>query len=270
MQKIAIPREIYIGDRISLKLYSTLSLVFGGGNVDEMPLTEKQIYTLMEMKNRREKSDIDQAIQHLEKLGILSAVPNWYYNLNILALHPKSDFTLCEVGAIKKLLPHPKLLQHYVLISAARSYQIEIDGRRNVICKLPISYFNEHEGISKRTVIRYNQQLEEMKLISIVTSKFEYDDMKRDINCYSLYEDRALLNKFVGINNRKDVMKSNDRRKVSALYNAYKKCPTKYSEEEKDELRSLVEQYNAECEELGKSQPDYLLKKKDMDVFDLF
>ena len=270
MPKMAIPREIYTGSKIQLKLYSTLSLLFSGSNIEEIPLSEDQIYLFMDIKDRREKPSIYQAIRDFEERGILSAVQKMYYILHTFELHPKSDFTLCDVEAIKKLLPYPKLLQHYVIISAARSYQIEIDGKRNVICKLPITYFKEHEGISKNTVIKYNRQLEEMKLISVATSKFEYDDMKRDINCYSLYEDRALLNKFVGISNRKDIMKSNDRRKVSALYNAYKKCPAKYSEEEKESLRLLVEQYNAECDELGQLQPDYLLKKKDMDIFDLF
>lgn len=270
MPKIALPKAIYTSDKNVLKIYSTLSLAFGNSNMEEVPLTESQIYTLIQLEDRREKPHINQAINELVKLGVLSAVPNLYYILHILSLHPKSDFTLCDVEAIKKLLPHPKLLKHYVLISAARSYQIEVDGKRNVVCKLPITYFNEHEGISKRTVIRYNQQLEEMQLISIATSKFEYDNMKRDMNCYSLYEDRALLNKFVGINNKKDASTSNYRRKVSAMYNAFIKNPGVYSEEQKEELREMVIAYNAECDKLGEFQPDYLLKKKDVEMLDLF
>jgi hypothetical protein len=219
--------------------------------------------------NRYFLNKIKESLKKLADIEMITAVGKNDYIMSQDQLSVKPPFMKIEEGVFKKLADNPKLLVHYLMIKKGRSYQIEVNGKNSVVCCFPIEYFMEQEDVSDRTIIRYNKQLEDMKLIYINRSKYKVGNECREVNVYSLYEDREYADAYRP-NYAKDNSKANDRRKVAALYNSYCKAPGKYSEKEKAEIREMVARYNEECEELGKLQPDYLSRIKDLDIFDLF
>ena len=240
------------------------------GNSPNLIRAESVAFKLFgDCNNRYFINKTKNSLQKLAEMEFITAIGGGNYTVDQEQLKITPPFISIGEGVFERLANNPKLLVHYLLIKKGRSYQIEVKGKKSVVCCLPIEYFMDQEDVSDRTIIRYNKQLEEMKLIYINRSQYEVGKERREINVYSLYEDREYADAYRPIY-KEDNTKANDRRKAAALYNAYCKNPSRYSEAEKNEIREMVEKYNEDCLVLGESQPDYLKKIKDLDIFDLF
>lgn len=268
MKEILIPHYLLEGDPEVVVTYLAIKLICG--NSPNLIRPESVAFKLHgDCSNRYFLKKTKDNLQKLAEIELITSLGSGNYSMNSDQLKVEPPFVKVEEGVFERLADNPKLLVHYLLIKKGRSYQIEVGGKKSVVCCLPIEYFMEQEDVSDKTIFRYNKQLEDMKLIYINRSQYNVGKEHREINVYSLYEDRQYADAYRPVYG-KDNTKANDRRKAAALYNAYCKNPSKYSEEEKSEIREMVERYNEDCLELGKYQPDYLQKVKDLDIFDLF
>lgn len=271
MRDLLIPHYLLESSPEVVVTFFFIKSIFGANDCDQNIVIPEAIALYQYGTYKPTKyalNKIKENLNELVKLEILQAVDSFYI-INREQLDVAPPFVSIEEGVFKRLMNDSKLLVHYLMIKKGRSYQIEVNGKRSVVCCLSLEWFAKHEGVSARTILRYNQQLEEAQLVYINRSKYQDGNECRELNVYSLYEDKAYADAYRPTY-EKDVTKSNDRRKAAALYNAYCKNPGKYSPEEKDAIRELVIKYNEDCLRLGESQPDYLQKIKDIDIFDLF
>jgi hypothetical protein len=272
MRDLLIPHYLLESSPEVVVTFLIIKSIFGANECEQNLITPEAVALFQYgscKPNRHYLNKIKDNLKEMVKSELITQVADNFYIINREQLDVTPPFVSIEEGVFTRLMGDPKLLVHYLIIKKSRSYQIEVNGRNSVICCLPLEWFAKHEGVSTRTILRYNQQLEEAQLIYISRSKYQVNNECRELNVYSLYEDRDYANAYRPTY-EKDAMKSNERRKAAALYNAYCKNPGKYSPEEKDIIRELIVQYNEDCLRLGQSQPDYLQKIKDIDVFDLF
>lgn len=268
MKEILMPHYLLDTSPEIVATYLAIKLI--SGNRPSLIRPESVAFKLYgDCTNKYYLNKTKESIKELVDLEFIESLGSDNYAINQEQLKITPPFISIEEGVFERLANSPKLLVHYLLIKKGRSYQIAVNGKNSVVCCLPIEYFMDQEDVSDRTIIRYNKQLEDMKLIYINRSQYNIGKERREINVYSLYEDKEYADAYRP-NYIKDNSRANDRRRVTALYNSYCKNPQKYSEAEKENIREMVLQYNEECEELGKLQPDYLLKIKDLDIFDLF
>lgn len=250
----------------TLRVYGLLHILFKMSAVDEVAVSLEQIeYCISGTTNlsRRRKAEISKA---LDQIGAVRC-ENGIYILETSKLNAEPPYEECDSEIFMRLISHPELLLHYLVIKSGRMFNFDIGGKNKVICKYPIEYMSNIEGVSRHTIMRYNSALEEMQLIYIARHKFDGD--KRETNIYSLYEDRALVDRYVGGLLSKDNSQANKNRSIAMRYTKFIKNPEKYTMEYAMKLRKDVEEYNASMDELSKTQPDFLLRKKDLDVFDL-
>ena len=271
MRDLLIPHYLLESSPEVVVTFIFIKSIFGASNCDQNIVIPEAIALCQYGTYKPTKyalNKIKDNLNELVKLEILQAAENFYI-INKEQLEVAPPFVTIEPGVFKKLMNDPKLLVHYLMIKKGRSYQIEVNGKHSVVCCLSLEWFAKHEEVSARTILRYNQQLEELQLIYINRSKYQSGNECRELNVYSLYEDKAYADAYRPTYEN-DEMKANERRKAAALYNSYCKNPNKYSEEDKEAIRELIIRYNDDCLRLGQLQPDYLNKIKDIDIFDLF
>lgn len=171
-------------------------------------------------------SEIKSGLESLVKSKLARKKGNMYI-IN-KSVYKSDHFTMVPVESVIKLSDNSKLLTYY-------TYILSKMNNKTKSCSLPISHFVNETGLSKRTVIRYNQKLEDMQLLYI--TRFKYDDDGREVNQYSL------------ISNSPTKDKGNFHRSVSAKYNAFiKKGAEAYTKEELQELYDLCLEYNKQVE----------------------
>lgn len=272
MGELLIPSYLLDNTSEVIGTYLIIKSIFGYNECDQNLVTPEAISLFQYgtcKPTRYYLNKIKQNLDELVKIDLLTPIDIGIYIISADQLKVEPPFVKIESEIFKLLMNDFKLLLHYLIIKKSRSYQICIKGKNSVVCCLPLEYFAKQEKVVTRTIIKYNQQLEDEKLIYINRSQYKVGDECREINVYSLYEDKEYADAYRPTY-EKDNKKSNDRRKAAALYNSYCKNPGKYSPKEKEEIRELIVKYNEECLTLGQSQPDYLQKIKDLDVFDLF
>lgn len=205
---------------------------------------------------------IKESLERLYKAGLISKLEDSYiYDPAFKFNH----YETCSIEVFDKLIDKPELLLHYLSIKRGRIYSFEINGRDQVICKKSIEAFSLEEHTSCSSIMRYNSELEKMKLIYIGHGKF--DGNSCECNIYSLYEDREYVDAYVGELNNKVCSAADKDRSISQRYNRYKKAPEKYSQEQIEQLHKDVIEYNERMRRRGEIQPDYLNKVKDESIF---
>lgn len=272
MRDLLIPHYLLESSPEIVVTFFIIKSIFGSNECEQNLITPEAVALFQYgtyKPNRHYLNKIKDNLKEMAKSELITQVADNFYIISREQLDVAPPFISIEEGVFKKLMNDPKLLVHYLMIKRGRSYQIEVNGKRSVVCCLSLEWFAKQEGVSTRTILRYNQQLEDAQLIYINRSKYQDGNECRELNVYSLYEDKAYADAYRPTY-EKDSVKSNDRRKAAALYNSYCKNPGKYSPEEKDAIRELIIKYNEDCLRLGESQPDYLQKIKDIDIFDLF
>lgn len=131
-------------------------------------------------------------------------------------------FITVPIEGIIKLANDPQLLKYFVIL--IRYIKLE---------SLSLSYLSEKTGKSIRTICRYNEELEQMKLLYIKRSSYSEDG--RPVNKYSL----------TPFTNNTDKDLGNFRRSVSAKYNSFiKRGADYYTKEEIQELYDMCVKYN--------------------------
>ena len=149
-------------------------------------------------------------------------------------------YETCDIAVFNKLKYAPELLRHYLLIKK---------GLINGKCTYSISYFEKNENASRSTITRRNKELEDMKLIYIMQTPYNFETKTGSKNVYMLYN----ADKETG-----QINYANENRRVAQRYNSFVKHPEKFTPLTKKVLRQEVEQYN-------ERNPDRI---KDMSVFD--
>ena len=146
-----------------------------------------------------------------------------YYYVDTDLFYKWEGYETCDEDVFNRLKHNPELLRHYLLIKKGM-----IEGK----CMYSISYFEKIEHASRSTIARRNRELEEMKLIRIVQTPYNFETKTGGKNIYMLYQGEDRINY------------SNENRRVSQRYNAFIKNPDNFSPLEKKILREEVEQYN--------------------------
>ena len=197
------------------------------------------------LPTKKEKTELKETLEKLCKHNVIENNQFGYIlNTDIFNFEEGTHFITYTSEVFHMLMSEPKLLKHYLYIIGLRDY-------RTKICDKPINYFVKVENLSDRTIKTYNKKLEDLKLIYI---------SRNGINLqYVLYEDKNILE-----------ANSNWMRSISAKYNRFIKSPGVFNAKEIDELYSEVIKYNERCELLGKSSPDYKLRKKSLEPIDEF
>lgn len=113
---------------------------------------------------------------------------------------------------------------------------------RNKCCRLPLFYMAETLGVSPKTLGKYINELERLKIIYVRHSDGRYNKAirMRETNIYCRYADKELCNKYARkygyISKARDVHDTNFRRKMKQIYNQICKGKIDYPEKTYDEL----------------------------------
>ena len=87
-------------------------------------------------------------------------------NTNIFNVN-NSYYRKLPYKAFTAIKDNPNLIKHLLLILRSRSSTIKVADKTGIISTMPISYFAEIEGVSDKTIYRYNEELEDKKILYI-------------------------------------------------------------------------------------------------------
>ena len=252
---IIIPNNILYLNNKSILVYIIIQLYSKLDNINYYIDTNNIIgfiYNTLDIK-RAEKENIKNALEDLKSQEIISQYNPTVYIYNSKDSKVDKNYILLSYDIFDQLKTAPELLKHYIWIKKSMDYNIVIDNKRSVVSHMPIKYFATEEKLAEATIKKYNKQLQDMNLIYIID------------NIYSSYENKDYADYWAIYIKHNQMSKS-----VASQYKYYCKDPNKYKAAEKEKLYSLIKKYNEDCILLGKYQPDYLKKIKDLDIFELF
>lgn len=220
-----------------LQVLGSLQRLYRCSEYGELIVSPEPIWFYLKNKMPSYDSKVS-IIKSFDNLNCLTKVVDGFYKLNTECFEYDETFVSCDYEVFELLKNTPGILKHYLTILMHRSHNIEVMGKRNVICSLPISYFAEFEGVHENTISSYNRKLEDLKLIYIARDTYSEG---RDSNYYSLYEDRKYVEAFIGNSNTGSM--ANWKRKVTGRYNRFINDPDCYSLEELEELLGDLKKY---------------------------
>ena len=166
----------------------------------------------------------------------------------------KDKFTIIPYECIIKILRSDyknkaNMIRYFCTVIASRKYGSKISIQ-------PMSYYIKNLGISEKTIINYNECLENMHIIYIRR------EMSNDgkTNCYGLYIDKEEIDKYADSQGygKDNHITSNWLRSVCQKYNYYIMHPEKELSME-DVVK--FESYNKYCEERQNNDPTWKNKR---------
>lgn len=149
-------------------------------------------------------------------------------NFTVIYLSDVHKLMTCDMKMDKKI----RMLAYYVVLISTFDW-----ASNEKIGHMSQEYIAQKAGISTRTCQRYNDILEEMKIIYIYKSndKVRVDDKLKQIkNCYSRYKDRGMCRHYAA--------------NFEAMYGVgHQIVKTRKSKEQADNNRRLAQLYNRIC-----------------------
>lgn len=162
--------------------------------------TRKESYIIKAGFEELIESEIIKVNHKFNKSQYVCDITNLYFGQN------KEYFVTIDYDELHKIMNIEtksdkfKIFRYFVSIVGCFNLSTNIDEKyRGKVCGYAIDVINEL--IPKRTAIRYNEILEENKIIYIHRSDdillyLDTNEIKRIINTYGRYEDRALVEEF--------------------------------------------------------------------------
>lgn len=228
-----------------LPLYLSIQEVVRSSYAPEMAFSvETLTYYLYKTTDRHKQKEVQELIPELDCLT--KVAPNCYI-CNKEAFH-ETSFTNITVDEFHMIMESGKkntaqLLLHFIRMMKSLDYNLNVNGVYGVVGHMTKQYFTNEYGIPERTLINYEQALEEIGVLYIKHQSSKYQN-----NIYGRMTDKVLIDSYC------NKTPSNFHRSVSARYNRYLSNPESFSE---DQLQALY----ADCIKYNEELPD---KAKDL------
>lgn len=207
---------------------------------------------------RRKRNTTGAALSSLYKKGIITGeiIHDGLYFIDTIPSIDR-DYVLIPYEAIIQLM-RSAYKNKYQLI---RYLCWLLDSRFNgsVVGNQKMSYFATMLNVSESTIMRYNENLEELKIIHI--RRETGNDGKA--NAYGLYEDRHEVDEWADRQNYGKSNKSNWLRSVSGRYNWLVKNPDQVTEEDIVNFK----EYNDYCRKRKGKEAGWEKRELDIDIF---
>lgn len=217
-------------------------------------VTELSLYLFDESPSQTQKNRINNGLVYLEKMNYIQIehCVNPYIKIKFNELNEEQQqniyFLLLYAEDLFDIFRSNTRLNKFGLYSTFCTLIRYMDNSvrageyRSKFCRLPIYYMAASLAVSYRTLGKYLNELERLKIIYVRHSDGKYNKAirMRETNIYCRYSDKELCNKYARkfsyMPEARDVHDTNFRRKMKQIYNQICKGKIDYPESVYDEL----------------------------------
>lgn len=257
-------------------------------------LTDKINHKISSFNNIRKS--IDELISYGEVCKISDYKNHYILDCSNLWCDTKKEcFTIIHLYEMKQIFKIKNvncfmLFRYYVFLISTLINKMtvfnDVDSKDNVVGYFTIDKLSDLCGISVRSIMEYNNLLEENHLIYVHRQKDfvldETENIKRLPNVYGRYSDKIYIDNFAEtqridnqsyIHTKKTVGQANDNRRLAQMYQQILKGNgEKYSASEISDIYNYVIAQNKkyECLYDKHKNEEFLYKIRDTDVFEQF
>jgi len=261
-----IPEELYDLNKYNLLVYLHLQEMT---YKDETRISTNVLIeniTKEKETTKKMRTNILNALNYLINNGIVDGIRfskcTYIIRKCSFTIDKNSKFVIIYFDELEKI-NNVNLLHYFIMILSTISNKL-VDSVR--YGNMSIQFLSQINQISINTIIRYNQELQDLKLIYIRKPSDTTNTFK---NLYCRYQDKKYIDILADDGGKYGKSNStNWQRSVTARYNAYVSGKS-FSEDDIQQLYDDCVKYNELMDRKQKSQSgkDYINKKKDLSVF---
>ena len=290
----------------AIAVYSLLQILSVPSQLPIQCITIEQLafYLFNEIPNQRSNimQDLQLGLNELIEYKIIKKISEYSKNIildcsNLKINTDSGNFVKIFFSEIQQIFNikcsnnHFSLLRYFICLISTLNWNVNVSLENNITKKgiigyMTIDFLSKKINLSKRTIMRYNNILEEANLIYVNRYNaylIEKDNkLKRPINVYGRYKDKEYIETFANahLNTYKATIVEkpsdynvNEKRKLAQMYNyLLKENNIKYSHEELQNIYQYVLAENQKYKNfyISTKNKQYLKKIRDINIFEKY